>query len=78
MLDSDLGDIFDQEKPKKVTGTIFTQTSDNCMHLQCIAGVHFNPVTEMRLHDKSLCADNNYYYKQKSMDENHIFLIIKE
>ena len=27
MLDSDLGDIFDQEKPKKVTGTIFTQTS---------------------------------------------------
>ena len=25
MLDSDLGGIFDKEKPKKVTGTIFTQ-----------------------------------------------------
>ena len=40
----------------------------NCIHLQCIAGIHFNPVTELRSYDKDLYTSdlkNNYYQRQE-------------
>ena len=34
--------------------------SDNYIHLQCIAGLHFNPLTEMRTRDISHRKEQNY------------------
>ena len=33
--------------------------NNNCIHLQCIAGIHFNPVTELKNYDKSIYSENS-------------------
>ena len=46
--------------------------NNNCIHLQCIAGIHFNPVSELRNHDKSIYSENsksNYILRDQTINE---------
>ena len=57
-------------------GTEFQEShnndNNNCIHLQCIAGIHFNPVTELKNHDKSIYSENsknNYILRDQIINE---------